>query len=148
MPENEQDPIPPQPPDQPLPYPPANYPPPNSQWPPPQPHGTPPVEMPPASPVNGQIVLILGLSSLASTVLCGLFCGIMALLGGGLGVAAWIMGNQALATLDRVGDPLLQRGMVNAGRICGIVSVALAILGGIVTAGFVIYSMMTNPHHG
>lgn len=60
---------------------------------------------------NATTILVLGILGL---VLCM-----------PLGIAAWIMGNSALAAIDRgEGDPS-QRGTINAGRICGMVSVGL-----------------------
>lgn len=60
---------------------------------------------------NATTILVLGILGL---VLCM-----------PLGIAAWIMGNNSLAAIDRgEGDPS-QRGTINAGRICGMVSVGL-----------------------
>ena len=85
--------------------------PPGQNWPPP-PDGTsfPPV----VAPVNSQMILILGILGVTLFHILAPF--------------AWYMGNQALATLDRYGDPLLQRGSVNTGRICGIVGTVLICL--------------------
>ena len=44
------------------------------------------------------------------------------------------MGNSALQTLEATGDPLSQRGTVQAGRICGMVGTGLMAL---VIVGFV-----------
>ena len=131
MPDNEYpppsgDPLPP--PGPPPPYqPPPNYYPPNSGppvWPPP-PGGyyAPPggYYPPQAPPVNATLILIFGILGVVFTFVCGF--------GGLFGIAAWIMGNSALQTLDGVGDPLNQRGTVNAGRICGIVGAILMALG-------------------
>ncbi|MCW5933090.1 MAG: DUF4190 domain-containing protein [Fimbriimonadia bacterium] len=63
-------------------------------------------------------------SSNATTILV---LGIVGLVTGcfPLGIAAWIMGNNSLAAIDRgEGDPS-QRGTINAGRICGMVSIGL-----------------------
>lgn len=106
--------------------PPPSYhaPPPPSAW-PPQPYGTPPAWPPVASPVNGQMVLVLGILGL---VLCHI-----------LAPFAWHMGNQALATLDAVGDSLAQRGSVNTGRICGIIGTVLL---GVGLLGALIYVLI------
>ena len=65
--------------------------------------------------VNGTLILVLGILSI---VVCGI-----------LGPIAWVMGNNALAALDRgEGDPN-ERTSANAGRICGIVGTVFLILG-------------------
>lgn len=80
----------------------------NQPWPPP-PGVTP---YPPGAPaVNGQMILIFGILGVTIMHILAPF--------------AWYLGNQALATLDRYGDPLLQRGSVNTGRICGIIGTIL-----------------------
>lgn len=66
--------------------------------------------MPPtagAAPVNGTLILVLGILSL---LVCGVF-----------GPIAMIMGNNAMATLNAGAGDESQRGLVNAGRICGII---------------------------
>jgi hypothetical protein len=158
MPENEQEPTPPsapqppsyQPPpapppaaapptDQPLYYPPPNYPPPNPQWPPqPQPYGNYPGYAP-APPVNSTLVLVFGILGIIFTLICGF--------GGVFGIAAWIMGNSALATLDRVGDPMNQRSTVNAGRICGIVGTVLMILSIVAFVAIMVIGIVSDSHH-
>ena len=60
-------------------------------------------------------ILILGILSI---VCCGL-----------LGIAAWIMGNNELKGIDEGRRPPENRGTANAGRICGIIGVALTALG-------------------
>lgn len=70
----------------------------------------------PVAPHRGGLILTLGILSL---VLCGIFTGI----------PAWIMGNNDLAQMraglmDRSGE-----GMTQAGRICGMISVILNLVG-------------------
>ncbi|MET7459515.1 DUF4190 domain-containing protein [Nonomuraea sp. NPDC005501] len=72
----------------------------------PSPYGPPPQTHP-----NGTTILVLGILSL---VVCGL-----------LGPFAWVMGNKALREIDGSGYYFENRGMVQAGRICGIVSTCL-----------------------
>ena len=79
---------------------------------PPPPMGGPP---PSGAPVNGTLILVLGILSI---VCCGL-----------LGPVAWIMGNNALATLNQGGGDESVRSQVNIGRICGIVGTVFLILG-------------------
>ena len=71
-----------------------------------------------AAPVDhpqGTTILILGILSL---VVCGL-----------LGPVAWIMGNNALAEIDRTPTAYGNRGNVQAGRICGIIATVLLAVG-------------------
>jgi hypothetical protein len=66
--------------------------------------------------VNGAVILVLGILSLVS-------CGCLT------GVPAWIMGNNALRDIDSgYGDPN-ERGIVQAGRILGIISTCLCVFG-------------------
>ncbi len=62
---------------------------------------------------DGTTVLILGVLSL---VVCQF-----------LGPAAWIMGNRAIAEIDANPAAYTNRGSVQAGRICGIISSCLII---------------------
>ena len=103
-------------------YPPPGYPPP--AWPPPPGGYYPPpggYYPPQAPPVNATLILVFGILGIVFTFACGF--------GGVFGIVAWIMGNSALQTLHQIGDPLNQRGTVNAGRICGIVGTILMALG-------------------
>ena len=59
--------------------------------------------------------LVLGILSI---VCCGL-----------AGIAAWVIGNNELKAIDEGRRPPENRGTANAGRICGIVGVALFALG-------------------
>ncbi len=63
---------------------------------------------------QGTTILVLGILSL---VACGL-----------LGPVAWVMGNNAIAEIDRNPSAYSNRGSVQAGRICGIVASALLIV--------------------
>ncbi len=65
---------------------------------------------------NGTTILVLGILSL---VACGL-----------LGPVAWVMGNKAIREIDAdAGVTYRNRGNVTAGRVCGIISSVLMILG-------------------
>jgi hypothetical protein len=88
-----------------------------SNWQPPPPVSGYGGTAPPYSPVNGTLILILGILSI---VICCV--GII------LGPISWIMGNNALKTLDQYGDALGQRSNVNTGRICGIVGTIVGAL--------------------
>lgn len=122
------------PPDQPPPGPPP-YPYQPQSWPPP-PGGY--YVPPPAPPVNASLILIFGILGIVLSLSCGI--------GGIFGIAAWVMGNGALQTLDRVGDPMNQRGTVNAGRICGIVGAVLMALGILLYGGFIGYGIYAAAH--
>jgi hypothetical protein len=69
--------------------------------------------MPQAHP-QGTTILVLGILSL---VICGL-----------LGPVAWVMGNNAIAEIDRNPSAYSNRGSVQAGRICGIVATVLLVV--------------------
>lgn len=123
------------PPPNPLP-PPAGWPPPSPVWPPPPGgyYAPPPPQVP---PVNATLILIFGILSIPLTWLCGI--GVV------FGVVAWIMGNSALQTLDQIGDPMSQRGTVNAGRICGIIGTVMFLLGALSYGAFIAYALIA-PH--
>ncbi|MDM7460608.1 MAG: DUF4190 domain-containing protein [bacterium] len=71
---------------------------------------------------NPTLILILGILSI---VVCG-----------PLGIAAWVMGNNALKELDQgFGDPN-SRGLINAGRILGMIGVALTVIACVAWAAF------------
>jgi len=72
---------------------------------------------PPQTHPNGTTIMVLGILSL---VVCGI-----------LGPFAWSMGNKALKEIDASGYVYENRGMVQAGRICGIISTCImgAIIG-------------------
>jgi hypothetical protein len=67
-------------------------------------------------PHRGTLILILGILSL---FLCGIFTGI----------PAWIMGNNDLKEMDAGAMDPSGRSVTNAGRICGMISTILVILG-------------------
>ncbi|CAN5591562.1 hypothetical protein BH10ACT1_BH10ACT1_15250 [soil metagenome] len=64
---------------------------------------------------QGTTILVLGICSL---VICGF-----------LGPVAWVMGNNALKEIDANPSAYTNRGSVSAGRICGIITSVLMILG-------------------
>lgn len=67
-------------------------------------------------PANGTLILVLGILSLT---VCGIFTGI----------PAWVMGNNSLRDIDAGYADSSERGLVQAGKICGIISVCLNCLG-------------------
>jgi hypothetical protein len=80
---------------------------------------------------QGTTVLVLGVCSLA----VGLACGVGLL----LGPVAWIMGNTAIAEIDREPGVYSNRDAVQAGRICGIVAsvILMLIVAGLVAAAII-----------
>ncbi|HYZ98847.1 MAG TPA: DUF4190 domain-containing protein [Acidimicrobiales bacterium] len=64
---------------------------------------------------QGTTILVLGILSL-------LICS-------PLGLVAWIMANNALAEIDRDPGAYSNRGMIAAGRICGIIATVFLVLG-------------------
>lgn len=79
-----------------------------------QPYGAPPPQPHP----RGTAVLILGIVGL-------LICA-------PLGIVALVMGNNALKEIDANPSAYTNRGMVNAGRILGIIAIALWVIGAII----------------
>ncbi|MEV4572412.1 DUF4190 domain-containing protein [Nonomuraea jabiensis] len=75
---------------------------------------------PPQTHPQGTTILVLGILSL---VVCSF-----------IGPFAWSLGNRALREIDESGYYYENRGMVQAGRICGIVSSILMMIG----LGFVV----------
>jgi hypothetical protein len=69
---------------------------------------------------QGTTILVIGILSLVLGVTCGI--GVL------LGPVAWVMGNNAIAEIDRNPAAYTNRGQVQAGRICGIVATAFLIL--------------------
>lgn len=52
---------------------------------------------------------------------------------GPLAVAAWVMGNTAIAEIDRDPGGYSNRGMVQAGRVLGMIGTAFWVLGVVLT---------------
>ena len=66
-------------------------------------------------PHRGVLILVLGILGFVCCFICG--------------IIAWVMGNGDLQKMDRgIMDPS-GRGLTQAGKICGIISTVLAILG-------------------
>jgi hypothetical protein len=100
--------------------------------PPPPPAYGPPPGPPPGGPYGpgpyggtyarehpqGMTILVIGILSL---IVCGL-----------LGPVAWVMGNNAIAEIDRNPSAYVNRSTVQAGRICGIVASAILTVGAVV----------------
>jgi hypothetical protein len=73
-----------------------------------------PMQMP-LAPHRGVVILVLGIVGIVCCVICG--------------IVAWVMGNNDLRQMaEGKMDPSGQ-GLTQAGKICGIVSVVLTIIG-------------------
>jgi K+ transporter len=84
-------------------------------------------------PHRANLVLILGILGVLCTCLP-------------LGIVAWVIGHQELKDMDAgLVDPA-GRGAVQAGKILGIVSVALWCLGALVGLGFVVFGLLSGVH--
>ena len=91
--------------------------------PPPWEAGPPPA---PVAPHRATTVVVLGVLSIVFAWLC-------CVVGIVLGIISWVMGNRDLVEMDvgRMDDT--GRGITQAGRVCGIIGVALAALTLIIT---------------
>ncbi len=89
-----------------------------TQVPPPAvPPTTPPAQQAPVqnlAPHRGTAVLVLGILGLAVCLICG--------------IIAWVMGKNDLAEMDAGRMDPAGRGLTNAGKICGMISVILTIV--------------------
>lgn len=98
--------------------------------PPPPGYGAPAYGAPPPNHPKAVTVLVLGILSL---VCCGV-----------LGIPAWLIGNSALREIDASGGALGGRGMVQGGRICGIIATVLLVLGVVVFLGLLVLGVATS----
>jgi len=94
-----------------------------------------PVEVQPTTqtfqPHRGTVILVLGILGIVCCFICG--------------IIAWVMGNNDLRDMDAgIKDPS-GRGLTQAGKICGIVSVVLQIIGIIIWLLFVALGVATGP---
>ena len=92
--------------------------------------------------------MVLGIVGLAVCLFGSFCCGIFGIAGCVCGIIAWVMANKdlremAAGTMDPTG-----RGMAQAGKICGIISVILGIVVFIISLlilGFVVFSNFYQP---
>ena len=83
--------------------------------------------MPPRNHPQATTILVLGILGL-------LLCGV-------LGPFAWSMGNKALREIDASQGQLAGRETVNIGRILGIITTVLLVLGIVVLVAFVVLGL-------
>src|SRR5262245_43007971 len=88
----------------------------------------------PPRPHRGTLILVFGILGI---VMCL-----------PLGIAAWVMGNGDLAAMQRGEMDRSGEGMTNAGKICGIVSVALAAIGFILWMLFAVVFVAAGTQSG
>lgn len=69
----------------------------------------------PLVPHRGVVVLVLGILGLVVCFICG--------------IIAWVMGNNDLRQMDAGAMDPTGRGLTQAGKICGMISCILAIIG-------------------
>lgn len=74
-----------------------------------------PVSQQPLAPHRGAIVLVLGILGIVVCFICG--------------IIAWVMGNNDLREMDAGRMDPSGRGLTQAGKICGMISVILLIVG-------------------
>ncbi len=93
-------------------------------------------QMPPRQPYlephRGTLVLVFGI---VGTIFCVIF-GILAWI---FGILAWIFGNEDLKKMDSGRMDPSGRNLTNVGRILGIISVCLSILGILVTIIYFVF---------
>jgi len=94
--------------------------------PPSAPTETQPVTQQPLRPHRGGVVLALGILGL---VVCFI-----------LGIIAWVMGNKDLREIDAGTMDPSGRGLTKAGKICGMVSVILQLIGLVIWLMVVIFA--------
>lgn len=66
-------------------------------------------------PHRGVVILVLGILGIVCCIICG--------------IIAWVMGNNDLREMDAGRMDPSGRGLTQAGKICGMISVILAIIG-------------------
>ncbi len=79
-------------------------------------------------PHRGTLVLVLGILGLVCCFVCG--------------IIAWVMGNTDLKAMDAGEMDPEGRGTTQAGKICGIVSVALQAIGLLVWLGMMLLAII------
>ena len=82
-------------------------------------------------PHRGAMVLVLGILGLVCCVICG--------------IIAWVMGNNDLRDMDAGRMDPTGRGLTQAGKICGMISVILAIVGIVIWLLMMVIGIGTMP---
>ncbi|MHC4655113.1 MAG: CCC motif membrane protein [Planctomycetota bacterium] len=87
-----------------------------------------PVAQQPLAPHRGTVILVLGIVGLVVGLLGSFCCCIFGIAGCICGIIAWVMANKDLKEMAAGRMDPSGRGMTQAGKICGIISVILAIV--------------------
>jgi hypothetical protein len=87
-----------------------------------------PVAQQPLTPHRGTAILVLGIVGLVIGLFGSICCGIFGIAGCICGIIAWVMANKDLKEMAAGRMDPSGRGMAQAGKICGIISVILAIV--------------------
>ena len=81
-------------------------------------------------PHRGTLILILGILGLVCCMPCG--------------IVAWVLGKSDLQAMDRGELDPEGRSLTNAGKICGIISVALFVVGIVVWGALLALGVVTS----
>lgn len=87
-----------------------------------------PVAQQPLTPHRGAAILVLGIVGLAVGLFGSFCCCIFGIAGCICGIIAWVMANKDLKEMAAGRMDPAGRGLAQAGKICGIISVILAIV--------------------
>jgi hypothetical protein len=87
-----------------------------------------PVAGPTLRPHRGTAILVLGIVGLVVGLFGSFCCGIFGIAGCICGIIAWVMANKDLKEMSAGRMDATGRGMTQAGKICGIIGVILAIV--------------------
>jgi hypothetical protein len=96
-----------------------------------------PVSQQPLAPHRGAAILVLGIVGLVVGLLGSFCCGIFGIAGCICGIIAWVMANKDLREMAAGRMDPAGRGTTQAGKICGIISVILAIVVFIISMLFI-----------
>ncbi len=82
----------------------------------------------PLAPHRSTVILVLGIVGLVIGLLGSFCCGIFGIAGLICGIIAWVMANKDLTEMTAGRMDPTGRGMTQAGKICGIISVIIGIV--------------------
>jgi hypothetical protein len=108
-----------------------------TQSPPVTPAESQPETQQPSAPHRGAAILVLGIVGLVVGLLGSFCCGIFGIAGCVCGIIAWVMANKDLKEMAAGRMDPSGRGLTQAGKICGIISIILAIVVFIISLLFI-----------
>ena len=85
-------------------------------------------------PHRGVVILVLGILGIVCCIICG--------------IIAWVMGNNDLREMDAGRMDPSGRGLTQAGKICGMISVILAIIGIVIWLLMMLIGIGVTHHQG